>query len=271
MSWLGADGPLPATLPPVLVDMLFDPFGGRWSDVHSGALAAEAAGFQAVWLNDHLAGSVQGERWVMECWTTLTAIAASVPRIAIGPLELNVANRDPGVVAVMAATLQEVSGGRLILGLGAGGGIGTPYAAEQEALGRRVLGGAERRARVEDGISRIREAWTGTVAGVSGFLRPDPQPPIVVAAFGPKMAEIAGRVGDGIVTRAGPDLPALIRTARDARDTSGRDPEEFLVMASSYPSRRESEQLADTGVDRVIFAIPPPYVDVVTKARDALR
>jgi alkanesulfonate monooxygenase SsuD/methylene tetrahydromethanopterin reductase-like flavin-dependent oxidoreductase (luciferase family) len=255
----------------VLVDLLFDPFGGRWSDVHAGALAAEAAGAHGVWLNDHLAGSVRGESWVLESWTTLTAIAASVPRIAIGPLVLNVANRDPGVVAVMAATLQEVSGGRLLLGLGAGGRSGTPYAAEQEALGRQVLGAAERRRRVEDAVSRIREAWTGTVAGVSGFLRPDPPPPIVIAGLGPKMAEVAGRVGDGMATRAGPDLPALIRTARDACEVSGRDGDEFMVMASSYPSRRESERLAELGVDRMIVSVPAPYVDGVAEACDALQ
>lgn len=255
----------------MLVDVLFDPFGGRWSDVRAGALAAEAAGIDGVWLNDHLAGSVQGESWVLESWTTLTAIAVSVPRIAVGPLVLNVANRDPGVVAVMAATLQEVSGGRLLLGLGAGGGGGTLYAAEQEALGRRVLGAAERRGRVEDAVRRIREAWTGTVAGVSGFLRPDPPPPVVIAGLGPKMAEVAGRVGDGIATRAGPDLPALIRTARDACEASGRDPEEFMVMASSSPSRQESERLAELGVDRVIVSVPAPYVDGVAKACDALR
>lgn len=255
----------------MLVDMLFDPFGGRWSDVHAGALAAEAAGVDGVWLNDHLAGSVHRESWVLESWTTLTAIAASVPRISIGPLVLNVANRDPGVVAVMAATLQQVSGGRLLLGLGAGGGNGTPYAAEQEALGRRVLGAAGRRASVEDAVSRIREAWTGTVAGVSGFLRPDPPPPIVIAALGPKMAEVAGLVGDGFVARAGPDLPALIRTARDTRQALGRDPEEFMVMASSYASRRETERLAELGVDRVIVSVPPPYVDGVAKACDALQ
>ena len=255
----------------MLVDVLFDPFGGRWTDVHAGALAAEAAGVDGVWVNDHLAGSVHGESWVLESWTTLTAIAASVPRVAIGPLVLNVANRDPGVVAVMAATLQEVSGGRLRLGLGAGGGNGTPYAAEQKALGRRVLGAAERRGTVEDAVSRIRETWTGTVAGVSGFLRPDPPPPIVVAALGPKMAELAGRVGDGMVARAGPDLPALIRTAREARKASGRAPEEFVVMASSYPSRRESERLAGLGVDRLIVSVSAPYVDGVAKTFDALQ
>ena len=115
------------------VDLLFDPFGATWPDVRDGARVAEGEGFDGVWLYDHLAGSVHGEGRVLECWTTLTAIAAAVPRITIGPMVLNVANRDPGTLAVMAATLQEVSDGRLLLGLGAGGGRLTPYAAEQQA------------------------------------------------------------------------------------------------------------------------------------------
>src|SRR5579872_3500720 len=115
----------------VQVDLLFDPFGTTWRDVHEGAVVAEGEGFDGVWLYDHLAGSVHGQQRVLECWTTLTAIAVAVPRIAVGSMVLNVANRDPGTLGVMAATLQEVSGGRLLLGVGAGGGRGTPYAAEQ--------------------------------------------------------------------------------------------------------------------------------------------
>src|SRR5881392_1540651 len=122
------------------VDLLFDPFGARWDDVRAGAVVAEQAGFDGVWLYDHLAGSVHDEPDVLECWTVLSAIAAVVPRIAIGSLVLNVANRSPGTLAVMAATLQEVSGGRLLLGIGAGGGRDLPYAHEQYALGRDVPG-----------------------------------------------------------------------------------------------------------------------------------
>jgi alkanesulfonate monooxygenase SsuD/methylene tetrahydromethanopterin reductase-like flavin-dependent oxidoreductase (luciferase family) len=255
----------------VLVDVLFDPFGGRWSDVRAGAVAAEAAGFDGVWMYDHLAGAVHGERRVLESWTTLTAIAAAVPRIAVGPLVLNVANREPGVLAVMASTLQEVSGGRLLLGIGAGGGRDTPYATEQEALGRPVPGAAARRRMVEEAVSRLREAWSGTVAGVGGFLRPEPPPPVVIGGFGPKMAELAGRVGDGLNAPAGAHLPALIATARDAYAASGRDPARFLVTASSHPSRREHARLAELGVARVIMYVHAPYVDGVAQAYDALQ
>ena len=100
----------------VEIDLLFDPFGVRVEEVLRGAIAVEQAGFGGLWLYDHLAGSVHRQDRVVECWTTLTAVAATVPRIMVGPLVLNVANRPPGTLAVMAATLQELSGGRLLLG-----------------------------------------------------------------------------------------------------------------------------------------------------------
>lgn len=155
-------------------DVLFDPFGGRWDDLGEAAALAEREGFGGCWLYDHLAGSVHRSPHVLECWTAMTAIAATVPRLMVGSLVLNAANRDPATLAVAAATLQEVSGGRLLLGLGAGGGMGTPYAAEQRALGRPVPGDIERRASVEDTVTTLREAWTGTVGGVGGFLRAPP-------------------------------------------------------------------------------------------------
>jgi alkanesulfonate monooxygenase SsuD/methylene tetrahydromethanopterin reductase-like flavin-dependent oxidoreductase (luciferase family) len=254
----------------VLVDLLFDPFGARWEDVLAGARAAEQAGFDGLWLYDHLAGSVHRQPRVLECWTTLTAVAATVPRLAIGPMVANVANRDPGTLAVMAATLQEVSGGRLLLGLGAGGGRDTPYAAEQEALGRPVPGAAVRRRWVEDAVARLRAVWTGATGGASGFLRPSPPPPILIGGFGPKMAELAGRVGDGMNTPAGPRLGDLIAVARRAHEAAGRDPATFVVTASARPSARELERLTGLGVDRAVIFLGPPFVDDVERTARAL-
>jgi alkanesulfonate monooxygenase SsuD/methylene tetrahydromethanopterin reductase-like flavin-dependent oxidoreductase (luciferase family) len=149
----------------VLVDMLFDPFGGRWEDLRDAAVLAEGAGFDGLWLYDHLAGSVHGAPHVLECWTVLSAVAAAVPRLFVGSLVLNVANREAGTLAVMAATLQEVSGGRLLLGVGAGGGMDTPYAAEQVALGRAVPGDTIRRREVESTVSTLRQVWSGATGG----------------------------------------------------------------------------------------------------------
>jgi alkanesulfonate monooxygenase SsuD/methylene tetrahydromethanopterin reductase-like flavin-dependent oxidoreductase (luciferase family) len=182
---------------------------------------------------------------------------------------LNVANRDAGTLAVMAATLQEVSGGRLLLGLGAGGGRDLPYAHEQYALGRDVPGDRVRRAHVENAIATLRQVWTGTSGGVSGFLQPDPPPPIIVGGFGPKMAELAGRVADGINVPGGAHAAGLVRIAREAHERAGGNGDDFVVTASSNGSRRELERLNETGVRRAVVLIRPPYIgDIERFARE---
>lgn len=245
------------------IDLLFDPFGVTWPDVRDAAIAAEAEGFDGVWLYDHLAGSVHGRPRVLECWTTLTGIAALVPRVIIGPMVLNVANRDPGTLAVMAATLQELSGGRLLLGLGAGGGRETPYAAEQRALGRPVPGDASRRAAIEATVMTMRSVWSGTVNGVGGFLRPTPLPPIVLGGFGPKMAELGGRIADGVNLPGGPHLPHLLEVARRARSASGSDPTGLVVTVSSDLRGSTLDRLEDLGVDRAVAFVQAPLSDSV--------
>jgi alkanesulfonate monooxygenase SsuD/methylene tetrahydromethanopterin reductase-like flavin-dependent oxidoreductase (luciferase family) len=247
------------------IDLLFDPFGATWRDVHEAAIVAEGEGFDGVWLYDHLAGAVHDEPWVLESWTTLTAIAATVPRLAIGPMVLNVANRDPATLAVMAATLQMVSEGRLLLGLGAGGGWQTPYAVEQEALGRSVAADPIRRAAVEATIESLRTVWSGRVGGVGGFLRPDPPPPIVVGAFGPKMAELAGRLADGINLPGGARLARLLDVARTARTTAGRDPSTFVVTVSSDIRPSALERLQELKVDRAVTFVGAPSAETVRR------
>ena len=258
----------------MFIDLLFDPFGVRWRDVRAGAIAAEQAGFDGVWLYDHLAGSVHSAPNVVECWTTLTAIAAVVPRINIGPMVLNVANRDPGTLAVMAATLHDVSGGRLLLGLGAGGGRDTPYANEQYALGRAVPGDRDRRTEVERAVAQLRRVWTGAVDGVGGFPIPDPPPPVIIGGFGPKMAELAGRVGDGMNAPGGAPLASLVRVARQAHERAGRDPDAFIVTASAGASARfhdaDRDRLEDLGVARMVVFVAPPFVEGVQRAHAAV-
>jgi alkanesulfonate monooxygenase SsuD/methylene tetrahydromethanopterin reductase-like flavin-dependent oxidoreductase (luciferase family) len=250
----------------VEVDLRLDPFDAPWAQVRDAVRAAADAGFAGIWIPDHLDGRVFGSSQVLECWTTLTAIAVSTSDVKVGPLVLNVANRDPAVLASMAATLQDISGGRLLLGLGAGGGAGVSFRREQEAIGRTVPADPVRRAQVEACVEEMRRLWSAP-----GFLSPDPAPPIVIAAFGPKMAELAGRVGDGInVPALHPQLRELVAIARDACVGAGRDPDRFLVTVytafdeqwSDADSRGRAE-LAALGVDRLILYLGPPF--------DALR
>ena len=244
------------------VDILLEPFGASWGELRDAAHVAIDAGFAGIWTMDHLDGRVYDEPFVLECWTVLSALALAAPGVVLGPLVLNVSNRDPGVLAGMAATLQEVSGGRLLLGLGAGGGPGNQYEREQAAIGRTVAPDPVRRTRVETCIREVRRLWHSP-----GFLEPDPEPPFVVSAFGSRMAELAGRCGDGVTTRAThPRLRELIELARDAYARSGRDPEQFLVavhtpLDESWLDIRSSarEKLVAIGTDRLILSTTAPY------------
>ncbi len=273
-------------------DVLLDPFDVGWVQFLAAAETAQACGFQGVWTWDHLAGQVHQASSVLECWTVLSALAGRIPDIAVGPLVLNVANRDPRMLAVMAATLQSVAGGRLWLGLGAGGGSGTPYASEQRALGRIVAGDPVRRRNVAATVQILRQLWTGqsqasTLSEESvyplgsgrGFLRPDPPPPIVIGAFGPKMAELAGLVGDGINVPAWhPRLSELLEIARGAHARAGKDPARFLVSVFAGLEPRwlddrhaERSRLRDLGVDRVILIASPASSEAIAEAGRYLK
>jgi alkanesulfonate monooxygenase SsuD/methylene tetrahydromethanopterin reductase-like flavin-dependent oxidoreductase (luciferase family) len=94
----------------------------RWPEMLAIARSAEASGYDSIWLGDHMLyrGADRHECGPWDVWTTLAALAASTARIQLGPLVASTAFHPPGLVARMAATIDEVSGGRLILGLGTG-------------------------------------------------------------------------------------------------------------------------------------------------------
>jgi alkanesulfonate monooxygenase SsuD/methylene tetrahydromethanopterin reductase-like flavin-dependent oxidoreductase (luciferase family) len=94
----------------------------RWPELVAIARAAEASGFDSVWLGDHMLyrGDGRPERGPWDVWTTLAALAASTERVRLGPLVASTAFHPPGLVARMAAAIDEISGGRFVLGVGTG-------------------------------------------------------------------------------------------------------------------------------------------------------
>ena len=113
----------------------------RWAEVAALCRAAEAVGFDSIWMPDHLLYRVEGAppEGPWEGWSTLAAVAAITRRVEIGPLVLCASFREPVLIAKMAETVDEISGGRLVLGLGAGwhepefAAYGFPY---RERFGR---------------------------------------------------------------------------------------------------------------------------------------
>jgi len=118
----------------------------RWTELAEMARLAEDIGLDSVWVGDHyLYRDEAGASGPWEAWTQLAAIAAVTSRVEIGPLVASTSFHEPGVLAKMAMTVEEISGGRLILGLGAGWNA-TEYAAFGFAYDHR--------------ISRFEEAFT---------------------------------------------------------------------------------------------------------------
>jgi alkanesulfonate monooxygenase SsuD/methylene tetrahydromethanopterin reductase-like flavin-dependent oxidoreductase (luciferase family) len=155
------------------------------------ARAAEDVGFDSIWLGDHLLYREEGqdERGPWEVWTMLGALAAVSERVELGPLVACTAFHPPGLIAKMAATLAEVSGGRFVLGLGAGWNepefraFGLPY--------------DHRVSRFEEAFTIIRGLLAGERVTLDGrFFRaedlallphPDARPRLVIGSNGPRM------------------------------------------------------------------------------------
>ena len=142
----------------------------RWPELVAMARAAEEVGLDSIWLGDHLLYRDDGrpERGPWDAWTTLAALAASTQRVRLGPLVACSAFHPPGMLARMAATIDEVSGGRFVLGIGAGWNqtefdafgiaFGERASRFEEAfeIVRRLLGGE--RVTFEGRFSRVEDA-----------------------------------------------------------------------------------------------------------------
>jgi len=166
-----------------------------WPEYVAMARAAEDTGFDTLWLGDHLLyryadGSTRGP-W--EVWTALAAIAQATSRIRLGPLVAATAFHTPPMLAKLAATVDAISGGRLILGLGAGWND-TEFRAFGFPFDHRV-------SRFEEAFTIIRTLLREGEIDFDGrffqardcVLKPAPRPggpPLMVGSIGPRMLEI---------------------------------------------------------------------------------
>ncbi|MFN8591869.1 MAG: LLM class flavin-dependent oxidoreductase [Thermomicrobiales bacterium] len=268
----------------------------RWSDVLAMAQTAEDLGFDSFWLPDHLLFRPEGEeaQGMYECWSLLAAVAARTERITLGPFVSCSSFRNPTLLAKMADTVAEISGGRLILGLGAGW-IEPEYHAFGFPFDHRV-------SRFEEAMEIVHTLLRQSVVDFQGQyytaqqceLRPrGPRlagPPILIGTTGRRMLMQAARYADAwnvFFLWTGNELSrveVMQREVDTACEAVGRDPATLERTAcvlvelpgatgtgfSEPPIRGEPEVIADAlrayaaaGISHVQLRIDPNSVDGV--------
>ncbi|RCV53381.1 TIGR03557 family F420-dependent LLM class oxidoreductase [Marinitenerispora sediminis] len=176
------------------------------------ARLAEEAGFEALWISDHFHPWLDVQGHSPFVWSVVGAIGEATSLPVTTAVTCPTVRLHPAIVAQAAATSAALARGGFTLG------VGTGEALNEHVLGDRWPPAAERREMLEEAVEVMRRLWTGrqvshrgkhyTVDTARLYTLPDSPPKVFVSAFGEKAAELAGRVGDGLVTM-GPDRDTI--------------------------------------------------------------
>jgi len=255
------------------------------------AREAEARDFHSIWFPEHSHiptsrktpwGGKEGApplpeeyRRTLDQYVALSYAAAATTTLKVGAGISLIAQRDPIWTAKQVATLDHLSGGRLLLGVG--------YGWNREEMASHGTAYGERRALLREKMLMMKALWTEEEASFDGELlslapswaypKPaqDPHPPVIMGAdAGPKTVADMAELCDGwmpLATRH--DIAGRITAVRGALEAAGRDPRSFTVIASG--ARPEDiDALADAGVDEALFMLPPRGADVCLPRLDML-
>ena len=256
------------------------PGASTWSRVRTLARHAEEGGLDSLWVYDHFLFRLPGEPedGIHEAWTLLTATAAVTERVELGTIVLGTGFRPPALLAKMAATLDEVSNGRLILGLGTGW-----HEPEYAAFGYPF---DHRAGRFEETLAIIRPLLNGERVTFHGrwhdvedavLIPPPPRParipgrtPILIAAKGERMLRLTARHADawnaawfGLPNERFEQRRADLLAACEAE---GRDPASLEVTVGLTIDSKTGGPGRPTAADAL-----PADVDTVARALDAWR
>ena len=162
----------------------------RWPEYLAMAQAAEEVGFDSIWLGDHLIYD-EPDRGPWEVWTMMAALAAATERVTIGPLVACAGFHPPGLIAKMAATIDEISQGRFVLGLGSGWNQ-REFSAFDIPYDRRVSRFEEAFRIIVGMLDGERVSQLGTYHSADEVLllpKPHRRIPILIGSNGPRMLE----------------------------------------------------------------------------------
>ncbi len=242
-----------------ILDLQVSPAVLTWPEIRDTALSAEAAGFGAFHVFDHLAGVPLGGHSMIETFSLLGALAEATSSIELGTMVVNVWNRQVGTLVTAGASIAHISGRQLHLGIGAGASPESSWAAEQHAVRAHVEPSVlVRHRRVREVLDLAAETWhADREARLATFPRPSPTPTIIVGVNSTALSRLAGERADGINVQwnrsrrdeflAAADAAAgdraFLRTAYTEYDPALFDPE--------HPTRVE---MADRRIDRLVLA-----------------
>lgn len=229
-----------------------------WEETREAALSFEASGFESVWVCDHVYGVPNPVLPILEGWSLLAAIAAITERVELGTLVTPPFFRNPGVLAKQVATVDQIAGGRVIMGMGAGWfkpefeAYGNPF----PALGQRMKG-------LDETIRILKSLWTEdrtTIEGevfqvVDAICEPKPvrRPPILVGGTGEKvLMGIVAREADiwnnMAVTHS--KLPQKIEALKRRCGEVGRDFDTLTVSQQCVVIIEETEDAARASLEK---------------------
>jgi len=207
------------------------------SDCAEQAVAAEAAGFSEAWLPDHY--------FLRDCYAAQALIAERTSRLFMGTAVVSPLLRHPVLLASSVATINELSGGRAIMGLGVGGfefptqlglKVRSPLTVAREGV--HVI-----RSVLQGGVDFRGEAFTATGARLGWDTRPIP---VYMAARGPKMLELAGEIADGVITHG--LAPSYIEFCQErirvGAKRAGRSPEACKLILMFELELDEHQEVA---------------------------
>jgi probable F420-dependent oxidoreductase len=271
-----------------------------WATLRAMALAAEEHGLDSVWGADHLIFREDGEtEGIHECWTLLTAVAAITSRVEIGPLVLALPFRNPALTAKMAVELDEISNGRLILGVGCGW-----HQPEFDAFGYPF---DHRVSRFAEGLEIMMPMLRGESVTFEGryhaaddaIALPPPVraggPPVLIAGKQPRMLDLVARhahqwnaawYGD---PGQAEDLRTRLTNLGRALQAADRDPETLTTTAGIFVAfdgaeddaperaiRGSTEEIADAlarydelGISHLITHLFPRTPEAVARLGEA--
>jgi F420-dependent oxidoreductase-like protein len=240
--------------------------GSSWAEVVETARACDRLGFDSLWAVDHFFGIPDGTVPILEGWTEVAALAGVTSRIRLGHLVLCVNYRLPSVLAKMAATLDQATGGRFVLGMGAGW-----HQFEYQAYGIPFPRIGIRLEQLDEALTIVRKMWTEEPASFAGkhfqvadaHCRPrpvqTPHPPILVGGTGERVllrlvakhADIWNNLGI-----AHPQLPHKLDVLRRHCDAVKRDFGTIEISQQTIAAIGATEPAARRATDAIRAELP---------------